>query len=91
MCVCICACEHTDVCKWVWVFAIWTVKAEQVTAGRKNNTGTFDWANMDKVVKEARSSVGQVSQKQKQKKEKEKKKKRKSSHKNNHNKANKQS
>lgn len=46
--------------------------AEQVTAGRKNNTGTFDWANMDKVVKEARSSVGQVSQKQKTKERKRK-------------------
>lgn len=80
MCLCVYVCEFTDVCKWVWVFAIWTLKAEQVTAGRKNKTGTLDWANMDKVVKGARSSVGQVPVSKKQKKNK---KKRKSSHKNN--------
>lgn len=60
MCVPVCVCEHTNVCKCVWVFAIWTFQAERITAGRENKTGTFDWANIDKVERgEAGSSLGQ--------------------------------
>ena len=47
------------------MFAIWTFAAERVTAGKKNKTGTFYWANIDKVGGEARSRLGQVSPLQK--------------------------
>lgn len=76
MCVCVWAdlCvnvyvyEHTNVCKCVWVFAIWTFQAERITAGRENKTGTFDWANIDKVEGEAGPSLGQDPKKEKEKK-----------------------
>lgn len=57
-CVCLCmfVCEHTNVCKCVWAVAIWIFQAERITAGRENKTGTFDWANIDKVEGEAGSS-----------------------------------
>lgn len=73
-CVFMCVCEHTNVCKCVWIFAIWTFQAERVTAGRKNKTGTFDWANIDKVGGEAGlGNVPPPSPSKKKKKEKEKK------------------
>lgn len=67
-CVCACVCENTNVCKCV--FAIWTFQAERVTAGRKNKTGTFDWANIDKVGGEA--GLGQDPPPKKEKKKEKK-------------------
>lgn len=65
---CVCVCEHTNVCKCV--FAIWTFQAQRVTAGRKNKTGTFDWANIDKVGGEA--GLGQEPPPKKKRKKKRK-------------------
>lgn len=60
-CVFMCVCEHTNICKCVSVFAIWTFQPEQISSWEENKTGTSDLANIDKVEGEVTEGLDYVT------------------------------